>query len=56
VILAARRETELGVAAAAIRAAGGRCSTAILDVRNSASIEVLTASIERIDAAPRGQR
>jgi NAD(P)-dependent dehydrogenase (short-subunit alcohol dehydrogenase family) len=49
VILAARRETELAAVAAAIGAVGGRCTTAILDVRNPASIEALAASIQHVD-------
>ena len=49
VILAARREDKLAKIAEGIRAAGGRCSTAQLDVANSASIARLAPHLPQID-------
>jgi NAD(P)-dependent dehydrogenase (short-subunit alcohol dehydrogenase family) len=49
VVLAARRETELAAVAVQIRAGGGACSAATLDVSDPASIEALVASLDRVD-------
>jgi NAD(P)-dependent dehydrogenase (short-subunit alcohol dehydrogenase family) len=49
VILAARREVQLEEVMAAIKAAGGSCSTAKLDVTNQASIDGLGERLGRID-------
>jgi hypothetical protein len=49
VILAARRESKLAVAAERIRLAGGRCSTLRLDVTHAASIENLGERLAPID-------
>ncbi len=49
VILAARREDRLAQVAEGIRAAGGRCSTAQLDVADSASVARLAPRLREID-------
>ena len=49
VILAARREDRLAEVAEGIRAAGGQCSTAQLDVADSASIARLASRLQQID-------
>ena len=49
VVLAARREDKLAKVAEGIRAAGGRCSTAQLDVADSASIARLASRLQQID-------
>jgi NAD(P)-dependent dehydrogenase (short-subunit alcohol dehydrogenase family) len=49
VIVAARREAELAEVAAKIRADGGICETATLDVSSSASIAALEPSLAEVD-------
>jgi NAD(P)-dependent dehydrogenase (short-subunit alcohol dehydrogenase family) len=49
VILAARREAQLEQVAGGIRAAGGSCSTTILDVSDAASINRLGETLGRVD-------
>lgn len=49
VILAARRKGLLDTVAQRIRASGGDCATAILDVSSAASIEALDEVLPRVD-------
>jgi NAD(P)-dependent dehydrogenase (short-subunit alcohol dehydrogenase family) len=49
VIVAARREAELAEVAAKIRAGGGICETAMLDVSSSASIAAVEPSLAEVD-------
>lgn len=49
VVLGARREAQLADVASAIRAFGGQCSTAVLDVTSQSSIDALGDWVPRID-------
>jgi NAD(P)-dependent dehydrogenase (short-subunit alcohol dehydrogenase family) len=49
VVLAARREAALASVAVEIRAAGGRCVTAKLDVTDASSVAALAGKIEQLD-------
>lgn len=49
IIITARREAELGAVAQQIRHAGGRCSTAVVDVTDAADIRKLGAALAEVD-------